>query len=710
MSNRPFYLYAAVPAILAFGVVAAVLVVRHEMPGLAELEDATSTPTHAPVAVEPKPLPAGVATSTPTPTLVPVAVEPEPVLARVADLTPTPTHVPVAVETDSATAGVEDQTTTPVPIAVEPVAQEGDEPEPVKKSKCDGYTMFHGEYMLGLDIEPTLAEIVLKADVIARVKLQEVQPAAARKDQDGQYTASLRFTLQILDYLKGDGGPQLSAYAYGWDQIEVDVVDEERCEITNDVVNRWSAPTEAAALAKSESLSWDARWEDREAIVFLRLDEVDGRYYLGPLEEADRRHYYSHFTGWGELWQSWLPDALGEGEQHFLLNDPEKFSPVPTIGLSDMKALVAALDREYNGGDGSAEYKTCVIAKYEWESQSQYETARNGGEPIRAVYLHTLNSGEPAGVWIHSLPGAYESLQEHGDTVPPEYGQYWTEGRGKDLLVGNRHGAIATARPLPAGEYSVFELWRSRKYVPCDAMPEARRTKFEHLLTVTAPVGTLAESFFDPYADREAVTGNTTVGSIKWEAGEVHATLTQDFAGCVDDHVLDFISLDGSVSFSLAVPDAVKGAGTLVWTVPDQPWSTGDKLMLRVRRTDASPVIPPAGTPERFSGRYSMVSETTFDPYADGAAVTGATPFGTIRWEPGRITAAPTQDPTGCVQVRVLDLSGLEFLGQDGTLFLVLDVRDAVRDGETLTWPVSSQPWLAGAKLTLRIHRPPNVP
>ena len=56
---------------------------------------------------------------------------------------------------------------------------------------------------------------------------------------------------------------------------------------------------------------------------------------------------------------------------------------MPSIGLNELKAKVTELTSEYDGGDGSAEYRACVIAKYEWESRTQQETRDNGGTPIR---------------------------------------------------------------------------------------------------------------------------------------------------------------------------------------------------------------------------------------------------------------------------------------------------------------------------------------
>ena len=155
--------------------------------------------------------------------------------------------------------------------------------------------------------------------------------------------------------------------------------------------------------------------------------------------------------------------------------------------------------------------------------------------------------------------------------------------------MGDWPGVIKTARPLPAGEYSVYFLIRNQVHVPCDAYPEADRTREEHRLNVAAPAGTLAESFFDPYASSTAVIGTTTVGTISWQppsagsgqAGRVISDLTIDVTG----HALDFIGLDGTTTLSLIVADATETGGALIWSVPTQPWSAGDKLMLRVRRS-----------------------------------------------------------------------------------------------------------------------------
>ena len=61
----------------------------------------------------------------------------------------------------------------------------------------------------------------------------------------------------------------------------------------------------------------------------------------------------------------WLPAATGTGstgdDQEFLLDVPP---PVETITLGEMKRRIAQLSTELNGGDGSEEYRDCVLSKY----------------------------------------------------------------------------------------------------------------------------------------------------------------------------------------------------------------------------------------------------------------------------------------------------------------------------------------------------------
>ncbi len=124
----------------------------------------------------------------------------------------------------------------------------------------------------------------------------------------------------------------------------------------------------------------------------------------------------------------------------------------------------------------------------------------------------------------------------------------------------------------------------------------------EWTVTVTAPSGTVHEAFFDPVDIGDAVGADgtngvlkpaafaldgvtTTIQSLKWQNGTVTMKLNPPapFTG----YAIDFISLDDSVSLTLSFDDdgSARTLTGLTWSVANQPWDAGDKLMLRVRRS-----------------------------------------------------------------------------------------------------------------------------
>ena len=171
------------------------------------------------------------------------------------------------------------------------------------------------------------------------------------------------------------------------------------------------------------------------------------------------------------------------------------------------------------------------------------------------------------------------NLAQYGSTEPDNSGESWYEGRDAHLLDNRYPGYLFIKRPLPAGEYRAFLFWHSEGLIICDGYPESRRNKFEHIITVTAPEGTLAEAFFDPMQDGDAITATTTVGTVSYEAGAVTADLTEAVTA---GHNLEFIALDGTTALSLKVSDATTTDGVLTWSVAIQPWNDGDLLMVRI--------------------------------------------------------------------------------------------------------------------------------
>ena len=97
-----------------------------------------------------------------------------------------------------------------------------------------------------------------------------------------------------------------------------------------------------------------------------------------------------------------------------------------------------------------------------------------------------------------------------------------------------------TARPLPAGEYSVFYNWQHYYQIPCNHVPTDAYNDWT--VTVTAPEGAVHEAFFDP-ADLTPGAGFSassgvlepagfsiggtaaSITGLKWQSGSVVLTL-----------------------------------------------------------------------------------------------------------------------------------------------------------------------------------------
>ena len=465
------------------------------------------------------------------------------------------------------------------------------EPETVK-------TLQHGPPSYGEYGVATLEEMLASSEVIIRGRLASVRGVGVRSYRGVSgtppdstfegYIDALEFTFDVLEYLKGSGGPTVTAVAY-----ELSYHVEDTAE-------------DAAASADWNLLPGrDKRWDSREAIVFLRKpplrehehlrSQLDHDYYLGITGKQDRQVTVA--SGEARAWlpdassavgersasggaKVWLPDASSAvgvrsaSEQLFLLEDPVQAtqgvaqrsvgqsSSTSSVSLSGLKAKLAAIEAEMAQGDGSQAYRDCIIATYFYNRPELYEDM---------LFEATVESGAPADTPVYTYSYAEFYLDRYGPTEPIDYKDTWLEGRDADLFGRRYPGHLYNKRPLPAGEYRSFSLARNHEMRLCQGDAWAQRGKFENVITVTAPEGTLAEAFFDPVADGTATTATTTVGTIRYEANTIKATLTPT----VTNHILDFIALDGSVALSLDVADATTTDGVRSWTVRPRPGARG---------------------------------------------------------------------------------------------------------------------------------------
>ena len=159
---------------------------------------------------------------------------------------------------------------------------------------------------------------------------------------------------------------------------------------------------------------------------------------------------------------------------------------------------------------------------------------------------------------------------------------------------------LTPARPLPAGTYSFKYKYYPHYRWACEFdFPE----NFVYVdVTVTAPPGTVHEAFFDPATTTAGVgylAGSATttgvlepagfsmrgrdidITGLEWRNGQV--VLSFDRTVQLSDG-LSFIETDGTAGLYLSQFDATEDlrARTVTWDVSEQPWESGDELMLRI--------------------------------------------------------------------------------------------------------------------------------
>ena len=456
----------------------------------------------------------------------------------------------------------------------------------------------------------SLEERIVASPVIARVRLDSVTSTAESGPtfRGMKYFALIEFNFSVLEYLKGSGA--------------------------NDIVAVWAAAPlfdtrqEADAALPAIATARDAQWDNHEAIVFLQHSMIS----LASTEQADR---YS--LSWGGSWtipddgysiaslhdKLWLPAEAAVGapsqpsgdQQRFLLDVPPASGTAPTTTLGEIKTRIAGVAAKLDAGDGSEEYRECVQRTYQFEGRNRYSIETGGGGYASRTPDHELDSGLAASSVV------YEESPVFGD-LPDKKGRTWLDGGDADLFGVESGDAVpydfsgdgvndsiyfarrvVSARPLPAGVYRFHfnDVWAA--FVPCDGYT----IRYEWTVTVTAPEDTLHEAFFDPVTVGTAALADSTNGVLKpaeftdtngasatidrvaWEAGtgdsgtvELKLSPHNGIAG----HIVEFIALDGTVSLSLNVADATVDPAndTLSWMVASQPWQSGDKLMLRIRR------------------------------------------------------------------------------------------------------------------------------
>ena len=160
----------------------------------------------------------------------------------------------------------------------------------------------------------------------------------------------------------------------------------------------------------------------------------------------------------------WLPSAsvgspsgvaVASGGQRFYLEQPSSGmslssvtqfltgSAASTITLADLKKRIAEMEAEIQAGDGSEEYRQCVLEKYWWEGEVRYNKAQlatRGGRILGEGQL-LLQALRPSAGFrrVGRQPGStpsslgFTGLSRSGETAPTRYaGMFQLDGGTKN--------------------------------------------------------------------------------------------------------------------------------------------------------------------------------------------------------------------------------------------------------------------------------------
>ena len=414
---------------------------------------------------------------------------------------------------------------------------------------------------------PTLDEIIYFTDVIAIVRPISSESAVLTvQETEGHaiYSPVVQSLYEVVEYLKGNGDSEIVVNA-----------------------NNFSIKSSSADEAlQNANLTLDAQissLDGEEGIVFIqRLQYPDDVLDISLKQNDSEWRRYNAQTGLystkGGVDKASTTLHIASGLVAASARGKETFS------IGRLRERIEAMEALLEEGKGIQGYRECIEATLLHEN-----FRRKNGDFLNLVAdVATFQSGMPANFIV----------QEFSTTYPRQ----WFTGDNAPLF---HYGAneITTTRPLPADAYEVDRHFQKSEWIPCDyvAPPTPWRYTFE------SAEYTLHEAFFDPVDIGDAVGADgasgvlkpasftldgsdATIQRIDWLDGQARMSLAPRIS--LPDHHIDFIALDGSVSLRLDFDDAVQvadadGSHTLAWGVCEQPWQSGDLLMLRISESPA---------------------------------------------------------------------------------------------------------------------------
>ena len=596
-----------------------------------------STPTPIPTQTPPSPTETPTPTQTPAPASTPIPV-PTQTPPRLTETPAVPTPTPTVTSPEKLAVNTKLPDPTPMPGVVEQPSQTTlavPTPTPVVHYHESPYRA----------AAAPLDSRIYHADVIALASLKQATGKTETVPSDSgvapTYRPAVEFRFDVIEYLKGGGEDEIVV----WDPASHTYLTSEESQRAADLhlaVRRNSNWDERVAVVflrdvqdvdseVSGTDSSDARYSFRTANQTYwgehTIDEV-GKAWLPAKDPTPGAQDVATFVR-----------SVGDGLKLLTDADPTGGSNdvPPIITLGELRSRIDGVATLVAEGKDVEGYEECLTQRYFFEHWALSWEALNG-RPYedQPAIPKQVPSGQAADTEFHN---SYIS----GD----EFSRWWLTGADAGLFTvhvvdGNGqaiapdvqglveyHVSSRAARPLPAGTYEIEEHRQFLSWVPCNHTVPMRSWQ----ITVVAPDDSVHEAFFDPVtvgsgfgADPTngvlrpvSFTGadgaTSTISAIAWElsatssgstsgsdGGQVKLELTTG-SGLYDvlgDHVLDFIELDGTTSLSLDVANATvvseppeapedPWVHSFTWEAQSQPWTAGDRLMVRIREASLSP-------------------------------------------------------------------------------------------------------------------------
>ena len=402
-----------------------------------------------------------------------------------------------------------------------------------------------------------------------------------------------------------------------------------------------TGPNKFAVKAETEGRS--TQWDDQNAILFLtslsgeaqEFAFADTTNWVYVPSTLDGQGYTEATTYTGDLPAGytvgtrnpvWLPTGETASSTNgaarsaqvapAIITEYGKDGSTKTVTQTELEALVqwtigppatGGRSRSSGGSQPTVEqFNYCMVRAMSRIRRMRDREALYGP---RDIYHSQENiaSGAGRGVklidWPNLIVGDIASDGEYDREIVHGRDAHLFESRITDDDNNPRNGysyAVETSRPLPAGTYTFKHTSEIYYWAYCNY--SRPNNYFVMDVNVTAPPGTVHEAFFDPATTTAGVgylAGSaTTTGvlepagfsmrgrdinltGLEWRNGQV--VLSFDRTVQLSDG-LSFIETDGTAGLYLSQYDATEDlrARTVTWDVSEQPWESGDELMLRI--------------------------------------------------------------------------------------------------------------------------------